>query len=138
MVKKKLSLLFFVIFMLLVLISQNPMALNIEENTEQSGSSTPICDIRFFFYPEFNTTGNVTYAKDISIFGFHILEVMYYNASYGSVAVEGLFQTITYEMVLSISAYGFNGENNWDGTVEDTMGIQADGTACLLMVAHQG
>jgi hypothetical protein len=112
MVKKKLSLLFFVIFMLLVLISQNPMALNIEENTEQSGSSTPICDIRFFFYPEFNTTGNVTYAKDISISGFHILEVMYYNASYGSATVEGLFQTITYERVLSISAYGFNGENN--------------------------
>lgn len=138
MVKKKLSLLFFVIFMLLVLISQNPMALNIEENIEQSGSSTPICDIRFFFYPEFNTTGNVTYAKDISISGFQILNAMYYNASYGSVTVEGLFQTFTYERVLSISAYGFNGENNWDGTVEDTMGIQADGTACLLMVAHQG
>jgi len=70
MVKKKVSLLFFVIFVLLVPISQNPMALNIEENTEQNVSSTPICDIRLFFYPEFNTTGDVTYPKDRSIAGF--------------------------------------------------------------------
>jgi len=63
--------------------------------------------------------------------------MMYYNVSYGSATVEGLFQTITYERVLSISAYGFNGDINWDGLVEDT-DIQAEGTACLLMVGHQG
>ena len=134
--KREVTMLFGILFIAMILVSQNPIALNIEENSEQNVSSTPICDIRLFFYPEFNTTGDVAYAKDTSIAGFHILEIMYYNASYGSATIKGLLQTITYERVLSIHAYGFKGEINWAETVEDT-DIQADGTAYLLMVAHQ-
>ncbi len=135
--RREVTMLFCIIFMLMILSPHNPAGLFLAEYTKQSVTQPmPICDVRLFFSPEFNTTGNVAYAKDISIAGFHILEMMYYNASYGAVIVKGLLQTITYERVLSIHAYGFKGEINWDGTVEDT-GVHADGTAYLLMIAHQ-
>jgi len=134
--RREITMLICIIFTLMTISLQNPSAFVSMENIEQSVAPKPIGDIRLFLIPEFTSSGTVAYAKDISIADFHILEIMYYNASYGTATVKGILKTITNDRVLSIHAYGFKGNLSWNGTVENTF-IQAEGTANVLMIAHQ-